>query len=81
MALDLKKLTDDVAAETAVDQSAITLLNALSAELKTIPPSTDPTTQAAIDALSATLEQGTAGLAAAVAANTPAQTSGQQPAA
>lgn len=79
--LDLTKLTADVAAETAVDQSAIVLLTALKAEVDAIPTSTDPTTQAAIDAISKTLETGTAGLAAAVAANTPAQVSGQAPAA
>lgn len=71
MALDLTKLTADVAALTSVDESAITLLQGLKAEVDAIPTGDPAATQAAIDDLSAKIEAGSAGLAAAIVANTP----------
>lgn len=64
---DLTKLTADVAAEVTVDESAITLLQGLKAQLDAA--GTDPV---ALAALSSSLETEEAKLAAAVVANTPA---------
>jgi hypothetical protein len=76
--IDLTKITADVAAITSTEASAVALLQALKAAVDAIPTSNDPTTQAALDALSSQLETGTAGLAAAVVANTPAAPAGSQ---
>lgn len=64
---DLTKLTADVAAEVTVDESAIALLQGLKAQLDAA--GTDPV---ALAALSQSLEDEQAKLAAAVVANTPA---------
>lgn len=62
----LAKLQADVTAETTVNQSAITLLQGLKAQLDAA--GTDPT---ALAALSASLEANTQALSDAVTANTP----------
>lgn len=72
MAVDITKLTAEVANNTTVTGSVVTLIQKLAAEIAAIPPSTDPTTQAALDALTATLTQNDATIASAVTANTPA---------
>ncbi len=64
---ELDTLTADVAAETTVEKSAITLLQGLKAQLDAA--GTDPVKLAA---LSTQIESNTSALAAAVAANTPA---------
>lgn len=64
---DLTQLTADVAADTTVDQSAITLIQGLAAQLAAA--GTDPV---ALAALSTQLETNAAAIAAAVTANTPA---------
>lgn len=64
---DLTALTTEVQNNTAVDSSAIELLNGLSLQLAAI--ANDP---AAIQALAAELAQSSSALAAAVLANTPA---------
>jgi hypothetical protein len=69
--LDLSKLQADVTAILGAEKSAVALLNSLGDAVKAIPPSTDPATQAALDALAGQIEAGTADLAAAVAANQP----------
>lgn len=70
----MKTLTDlqnDVAAETTAEQSAITLLGGLSAQIAALKTTqTDPDTAAAIDALATQVETNTASLASAVTANT-----------
>ena len=71
MAIDLTKLTAEVAANTTVTTSVEALVNNLAAQIAAIPPSSDPTTQAALDALVQTLNANDTGLAAAVVANTP----------
>jgi hypothetical protein len=48
----------------------------LTALIKAIPVSTDPVTQAALDALTTTLTANDTTIAAAVVANTPASTKG-----
>jgi hypothetical protein len=70
MASDLSELTAQVEANSTVDQSAITLLNGLKAQLDAA--GTDP---AALQALSAQLASSSQALADAVSANTPADTS------
>jgi hypothetical protein len=72
MAIDLNSLTAEVANNTSVTNSVVTLLNNLTAMIKAIPPSTDPTTQAALEALVATLTANDQTAAAAVVNNTPA---------
>lgn len=72
MAVDLTAITAEVTNNTSVTQSVVTLLNNLTAIIKAIPPSTDPTTQAALDQLTATLKANDATIASAVTANTPA---------
>ncbi len=72
MALALDNITAAVAADTTVVGSVQTLLTQLTAMIAAIPPSTDPTTQAALDALATQLGANNSALAAAVAANTPA---------
>lgn len=66
---DLAQLTADVAAETAADQSAITLLQGLKVALDAA--GTDPV---ALAALSQSIEANTSALSAAVTANTPVAT-------
>lgn len=66
---DLTQLTADVAAETAADQSAITLLQGLKAALDAA--GTDPV---ALKALSDSIEANTSALSAAITANTPTST-------
>ena len=69
MSAQMDKLTADVAAEGTVIQSAITLLQGLSQQLKDA--ATDPVAlQAVIDSI----DSQTASLAAAVQANTPVTT-------
>ncbi len=74
--LTMKTLTDlqaDVADETTVEQSAITLLGGLSAQIAALKTTnTDPTTAAEIDTLANTVEANKKALADAVTANTPA---------
>ena len=67
MATDLTALTDAVAEDTSVDESAITLLQNLSTILEDA--KTDPV---AIASIAASLKDNAAALAAAIAANTPA---------
>jgi len=67
MSQELDALTQAVADDTSVDQSAITLINGLAAKIDAA--KNDP---AALTALSAQLKQNSSALAAAVAANTPA---------
>ncbi len=69
MANELDDLKAAVAKDTAVDQSAITLLNGLKAKLDAAIASGDP---AQLTALSAQLGSNAQGLADAVTANTPA---------
>jgi len=87
MALDLTKLTATVAKQTTVEQSALTLITGLSANLAAIAKqlaaaiaANDPVAQAAaqaqLDALQATLDNNDEELAAAIAANTPAAGAG-----
>lgn len=67
MANTLDTLTQKVAAEDTVIQSAITLLQGLSAEVRGLQP-----TQQAIDELANKIDQQTSSLASAVQANTTA---------
>lgn len=67
----LADLQNDVAADTTAEQSAITLLGGLSAQIAALKTTqTDPNTAAAIDALATEVETNTSTLAAAVTANT-----------
>lgn len=72
MAISLTAITAEVANNTSVTSSVVTLLNNLTALIKAIPPSTDPTTQAALDQLTATLAANDTTIANAVTSNTPA---------
>lgn len=76
----MKTLTDlqaDVAAETTVASSAVTLLSGLSAQIAALKSTqTDPATAVAIDALASQVESSTADLSAAVTANTPPPAAG-----
>lgn len=63
----LDTLTADVANETSLDQSAINLIKNLAAEITAA--GTDPV---ALKALTDTMEANAAGMAEAIAANTPA---------
>ena len=72
MAIDLTALTAEVANNTTVDASVLALVKNLAAQIAAIPPSTDPTTQAALNGLVTTLQGNDAAIAAAVSANTPA---------
>ncbi len=69
----LDTLTADVANLTTVDQSAVTLINGLAAQIKAA--GTDPV---ALKALTDQMEAQTSALAAAVAANTPPAGGGTQ---
>lgn len=66
VASDLDALTAQVAANTTVEQSAITLINGLAAQIASL--KNDP---AAIAALAAKLQTSAAALSAAITANTP----------
>lgn len=68
--IDLTKIQDAVAKETTIANSAVALIKALAEQIRNIPPSTDPTTQAALDGLATTLETNDQALADAVTANT-----------
>ena len=70
MAIDVTALTAEVARNTTVEQSVVTLVNNLAAQIAAIPASSDPVTQAALDSLKTTLSQNDDAIAAAVAANT-----------
>ena len=72
MAIDLTAMTAEVANNTSVTASVEQLVTNLVAQIAAIPPSSDPVTQAALDALTATLSGNDTSIAAAVAANTPA---------
>jgi hypothetical protein len=72
MALDLTAITANVANQTSVDASIMTLLDNVAAALAAIPASTDPTTQAAIDQLSTLISGNNDAIAADVKKNTPA---------
>lgn len=72
MAIDLTALTAEVANNTTVDAAVLALVKNLAAQIAAIPPSTDPTTQAALDGLVTTLKGNDAAIAAAVTANTTA---------
>ena len=72
MAVDLTAITAEVANNSSVTGSVLTLVQNLVAQIAAIPPSTDPVTQAALDALTATLSGNDGSIAAAVEANTPA---------
>ena len=72
MAISLTAITAEVANDTSVTNSVLTLVSNLVAQIAAIPPSNDPVTQAALDALTATLAGNDTSIAAAVTANTPA---------
>src|SRR5271166_361818 len=72
MAIDLTALTAEVANNTTVEGSVVSLVTNLAAQIAAMPPSTDPATQTALNALVTTLQTNDAAIAAAVAANTPA---------
>jgi hypothetical protein len=72
MAINLDALTAEVQRNTDVEKSVLALVGNLVTQLNAIPPSSDPTTQAALDALKQTLSDNDDALAAAVTANTPA---------
>ena len=69
----LANLQAAVAAETAVDQSVLTLLTTLAAEIASASPTGD---NPAIDAVVATMQANAASLAAAVTQNTPTPPAG-----
>ncbi len=70
MAVDLTALTAAVAANADVETKVEAMVSHLVDLLNAIPPSSDPVTQAALDGLSAALEDSTAKLAALVVADT-----------
>jgi hypothetical protein len=74
MAIDLTSITAEVTNNTSVSNSVVTLLQNLTTIIQNIPQSTDPTTQAALDQLTALLTNNDSNVAAAVVANTPAAT-------
>lgn len=74
MAVDLNAITAEVANNTNVTESVVTLLGNLTSIIQNIPPSNDPVTQAALDQLNQTLTANDAAIAGAVVANTPAST-------
>ena len=77
MAIDLAQVQADVSKNADVVQSAVVLLSGLKSQSDDLKGrvSSDPQTQAAVAALSQSLEAQTKSLAAAVAANTAAATS------
>jgi hypothetical protein len=66
------QLQADVAANTTVDASVVTLVSGLVSQLQALSAAGTPVDPAAIDALATQLETNTASLSAAVTANTPA---------
>jgi len=72
MAVDLTAAKAEVAKNTTVTGSVVTLLQQLTALIQAIPPSSDPVTQAALDELVAALTTNDQTVADAVTANTPA---------
>jgi hypothetical protein len=72
MAISLTAITAEVANNTSVTASVEQLVTNLAAQIAAIPPSTDPVTQAALDALTVTLSSNDTSIASAVTANTPA---------
>ena len=73
MALDISKLQAAVAAETTVEQSAVTLIGTLAGEIQTLINASGNTVDpAALQALVDQMTASQASLAAAVTANTPA---------
>jgi hypothetical protein len=75
MSVDITALTAAVTQDTSVEQSAITLLQALTAEITTISNNSgDAATQTALNALVTQVNTNVTNLGAAVAANTPATT-------
>lgn len=68
----LADLQADVAANTGVTASAVTLISGIAAQLKNLSAAGTPVDPAEIDALATQLEQNSANLSAAVVANTPA---------
>ena len=78
----VQKLQADVAAERSASQAAIVLLQGLKTQLDAaIAANANGDDGAALADLSASLEDNTSGIAAAVVANTPAATDGSAPAA
>jgi small-conductance mechanosensitive channel len=73
MTVTLDAITAEVTRNTTVTASVLQLVQNLVAQIAAIPPSSDPTTQAALDALKATLATNDDAIAAAVSANTPQQ--------
>lgn len=71
MAIDLTKMNAEIAANTTVTSSVVALVNNLAAQIAAL-STTDPATQAQIDALVQTLSSNDTTIAAAVTANTPA---------
>jgi hypothetical protein len=71
MTVNIDALTAEIANNSTVQGSVVALLQQLAAQVSAIPPSSDPVTQAALDALVATLSQNDQTLADAVIANTP----------
>jgi hypothetical protein len=65
----LQDIANAVAAETTIDNSIVTLLNSIVAQLKAAQASNDP---AAMDAVVSSIQSNTAILQAAITANTPA---------
>jgi hypothetical protein len=72
MAINVADLTAEVTRNSSVTASVVQLINNLAAQIAAIPPSNDPATQAALDALKTTLTANDDAIAAAVTANTPA---------
>lgn len=75
MAIDIKKLTDAVAATQGAEASTLLVLEAMKAQIAALSSAnTDPALQAQIDELADTLTAGADGLAKAVATEPPATT-------
>lgn len=81
VAIDLSAVQAAVEANTSVDASAETLLSELSAKISDLAAqlANEPAVQQALNDLAAGLTDSNNGLAAAVAANTPADTGGGTP--
>ena len=71
MAVDVSALTAEVTRNSSVTASVVQLVNNLAEQIANFPPSDDPVTQAALDALRNTLVSNDDTIAAAVTANTP----------
>jgi hypothetical protein len=72
MAVDFTAINAEVARQTTVDASIETLLTQVAAALTAIPKSTDPVTQAALDAVVVGMKANNDAIVASVVANTPA---------